>query len=75
MMQFQNGQNMDKIRLKEFTHAHWGSIVGQEYNIRVAVLKDEIDLLKSRIEPHDTGHIHTTISTLEHRVRELESKS
>ena len=40
---------MDKIRLKEFTHAQWGSIVGQEYNIRVAVLKDEIDLLKSRI--------------------------
>ena len=75
MMQFQNGQNMDKIRLKEFTHAQWGSIVGQEYNIRVAVLKDEIDLLKSRIEPHDTGHIHTTISTLEHRVRELESKN
>ena len=65
---------MDSIRLKEFTHAQWGSIVGQEYNIRVAVLKDEIDLLKSRIEPHDTGHIHTTISTLEHRVRELESK-
>jgi len=46
--------------------------VGQEYNIRVAVLKDEIDLLKSRIEPHDTGHIHTTISTLEHRITELE---
>ena len=43
-------------------------------HIRIAVLKDEIDLLKSQIEPHDTGHIHTTISTLEHRVRELESK-
>ena len=60
---------MDSIRLKEFTQ------VEQEYNIRVAVLKDEIDLLKSRIEPHDTGHIHTTISTLQHRVRELESKN
>ena len=66
---------MDKIRLKEFTHAQWGSIVGQEYNIRVAVLKDEIDLLKSKLEPHETGHIHTTISTLQHRVRELESKN
>ena len=66
---------MNKTRLKEFTHAQWGSIVGQEYNIRIAVLKDEIDLLKSRIEPHDTGHLYTTISTLEHRVRELESKS
>ncbi len=65
---------MDNIRLKEFTHAQWGSIVGQEYNIRVAVLKDEIDLVKSRIETHDTGHIHTTISTLQHRVEGLKSK-
>ena len=60
---------MDNIRLKEFTQ------VEQEYNIRVAVLKDEIDLFKSKLEPHDTGHIHTTISTLQHRVRELESKN
>ena len=55
---------MDNIRLKEFTHAQWGSIVGQEYNIRVAVLKDEIDLLKSRIEPHDTGPVSYTHLTL-----------
>ena len=60
---------MDSIRLKEFTQ------VEQEYDIRVAVLKDEIDLFKSKLEPHDTGHIHTTISTLQHRVRELESKN
>ena len=66
---------MNNIRLKEFTHAQWGSIVGQENNIRIAVLMDEIEVLKSRIEPHDTGHLYTTISTLEHRVRELESKS
>jgi len=41
----------------------------------IAVLKAEIQHLKSKLEPHDTGHIHTTISTLQHRVRELESKS
>ena len=40
----------------------------------IAVLKAEIAHLKSKLEPHETGHIHTTISTLEHRVRELESK-
>ena len=40
----------------------------------IAVLKAEIQHLKSKLEPHDTGHIHTTISTLQHRVRELESK-
>ncbi len=41
----------------------------------IAVLKAEIQHLKSKIELHDTGHIHTTISTLTHRVRELESKN
>jgi hypothetical protein len=46
--------------------------VGQENKIRIAVLMDEIKLLKSRIEPHDTGHLYTTISTLEHRITELE---
>jgi len=38
----------------------------------IAVLKAEIEVLKSRIEPHDTGHLYTTISTLEHRIKELE---
>ena len=46
--------------------------MGQENKIRIAVLKDEIEVLKSRIEPHDTGHLYTTISTLEHRIEELE---
>ena len=41
----------------------------------ISVLKAEIQHLKSKLEPTDTGHIHTTISTLQHRVRELESKS
>ena len=39
----------------------------------ISVLKAEIEHLKSKLEPHDTGHIHTTISTLQHRVKELES--
>lgn len=41
--------------------------------IRISVLKDEIELFKSRIEPHDTGHLYTTIGTLEHRIEELEN--
>ena len=36
-----------------------------------AALKDEIKILYSRIEEHDTGHIHTAISVLESRVNEL----
>ena len=46
-----------------------------ENEIYITVLKAEIEYLKTRIEPHDTGHIHTTISTLQHRVAELISTS
>jgi len=31
--------------------------------------------LKTLLEPHDTGHIHTTIGTLQNRVKELEEKN
>ena len=37
----------------------------------IRVLQSEIEVQKSRIQPHDTGHIHTTISVLEDRVEEL----
>ena len=40
----------------------------------ISVLKAEVEHLKSTLEPHDTGHIHTTISTLNHRIKELEEK-
>ena len=30
--------------------------------------------LKAKIQPHDTGHIYTTISTLEDRVEELKER-
>ena len=45
-----------------------------EITTYITVLKAEIEHLKSQLQPHDTGHIHTTISTLKYRVRELESK-
>ena len=32
---------------------------------RFQVLMEEIAYLKTKIQPHDTGHIYTTISTLE----------
>ena len=38
----------------------------------IDVLKTEIEVLASRLEPHDTGHLHTTIYTLKHRIEELE---
>ena len=39
----------------------------------ITVLKEQIELFKSRLEPHDTGHLHTTIYTLQHRIKELEN--
>ena len=35
-------------------------------------LLHEIRILRERIQPHDTGHIHTTINTLEQRVNEIQ---
>ena len=34
-------------------------------------LREEINVLKERLQPHDTGHLHTTINTLEERVKEI----
>jgi len=41
--------------------------------IRTAVLKDEIETHKSRLEPHDTGHLHTAISVIQHRIDEIQN--
>ena len=39
-------------------------------NLIVALLH-EIEYFKTQIQPHDTGHIHTTINTLQNRVDQL----
>ena len=46
-----------------------GAVSGDE--IRLAVLQDEIEIYKSRLEPHDTGHLHTAISVIESRIEEI----
>jgi hypothetical protein len=38
---------------------------------RVNILELEISTLRSRLQDHDTGHLHTAISVLEDRVKEL----
>ena len=40
----------------------------------IEVLKTEMDVLASRLEPHDTGHLHTAIYVLKERVEELEKE-
>ena len=41
---------------------------------KIRILKEEVEVFRSRIEEHDTGHLYTTISTLEHRIEELEKE-
>jgi len=37
-------------------------------------LTEEINILTQRLEPHDTGYIHTTINTLRSRVTEIKEE-
>ena len=39
--------------------------------VHMDVLQAEIRVLKTRLKPEDTGHIHTTIGVLESRVEEI----
>ena len=39
----------------------------------IEALKDEIQVLKSRLQEYDTGNLKTAISVLENRVKELET--
>jgi len=36
------------------------------------VLKSEVEVLRSRLEPQDTGELSTAISVMEKRIAELE---
>ena len=39
--------------------------------IRLAVLQDEIEIHKSRLEPHGTGSLHDTIAVIKRRIEEI----
>jgi len=50
----------------------WGRIGSVTMNeVIVAVLKDEISLYESRIEPSGTGYLYDSISQLKRRLEEL----
>jgi len=40
----------------------------------ILALEKEIELARSCLQPHDTGHINTAISWMTHRVRELKEE-
>ncbi len=48
-----------------------GSVTKNE--VAIAVLKDEIELYKSRIEPSGTGYLYDVIAQLKRRIEELEN--
>tara|TARA_B100001287_G_scaffold256945_1_gene242187 strand:+ start:152 stop:307 length:156 start_codon:yes stop_codon:yes gene_type:complete len=38
------------------------------------LIMDEIAIAKGKLQPHDTGHIHTSISYLESRAEEIQKE-
>ena len=61
--------------LKQFIHPQWGSIVGNEKGIRLAVLKDEIELWQKRVgnDPDSIPYSVIIRNTLKSRIEELSS--
>ena len=50
----------------------WGKIGSVTKNeVIIAVLGDEILLAESRLQPHDTGHLHDYIARLTYRIDEV----
>ena len=43
-------------------------------NMTIKVLKEQVEVFTSRLEPHDTGHLHTAIGVLKHRIGEVEKE-
>ena len=41
---------------------------------KIMVLMEEIAVLKSRFEDHDTGHLRIAVSVLENRIKELRDR-
>ena len=61
-------------RTSEFAQRKTPHEEERHLNMTIKVLKEQIEVFHSRLEPHDTGHLHTTISTLNHRITELKNE-
>ena len=42
--------------------------------VRIGVLEDEVEYYKTLLQPEDTGHIHTAISFIQDRIRNLKGE-
>ena len=51
----------------------WATIGAVSRNeVRLAVLQDEIEIHKSRLQPHGTGSLHDTIAIIKKRIDEIQ---
>jgi len=67
---------MNNLR-QNFQHAQWGSIIGNEKGIRLAVLKDEVELWQKRVGDDLDSIPYSVIirNTLKSRIKELEKSA
>ena len=61
--------------LLELKHPQWGSIIGYENQIRLAVLKDEVEVWEKRVgdDPDHIPYLGYIRDTLKGRIDELEN--
>ena len=59
--------------LRQFIHPQWGSILGPEEDIRLAVLKDEVELWQERMDDGPTYPQGYITDMLNGRIDELTS--
>ena len=69
-------KTMNNLR-QNFQHAQWGSIIGNEKGIRLAVLKDEVELWQKRVgdDPDSIPYSVIIRNTLKSRIKELEKRA
>ena len=67
---------MNNLR-QNFQHPQWGSIIGNEKGIRLAVLKDEVELWQKRVGDDLDSIPYSVIirNTLKSRIKELEKSA
>ena len=60
--------------LRQFIHPQWGSILGSEKDIRIAALKDEVEIWEQRVgnDPDSIPYLGYIRDTLKSRIEELE---
>ena len=59
--------------LRQFIHPQWGSILGSEKDIRIAALKDEVEIWEQRVgnDPDSIPYLGYIRDTLKSRIEEL----